>query len=56
MSRPQDDWSDAGLTAKLRAQLEEGAEEAHRSAAAFEHRRACDQLVSAYKAGRTGCP
>jgi tetratricopeptide (TPR) repeat protein len=56
MSQPQDDWSDAGLTAKLRAQLEEGAEEAHRSAAAFEHRRACDQLVSAYKAGRTGCP
>ena len=55
MSQPQDDRSDAELTAELRAQLEEGAEEARRFAAAFEHRRAY-QLVSAYKAGRTGCP
>ena len=56
MTQPPDDWSDAGLTAELRAQLEEGAEEARRSAATFEHRRAADQLISAYQAGQAGCP
>ena len=48
MTQPPDDWSDVRLTAELRAQLEEGAEEARRSAATLEHRRAAEQLISAY--------
>lgn len=55
-ARPPDDRSDDGLTADLREQLEEGAEEARRFAAALEHQRAARQLVSAYHAGRTACP
>jgi tetratricopeptide (TPR) repeat protein len=56
MTRPPDDRSDDGLTAELRAQLEEGAEEARRFAAVLEHRRAARQLVSTYQAGRAACP
>ena len=56
MTRPPDDRSDDGLTAELREQLEEGAEEARRLAAVLEHQRAAGQLVSAYQAGRTACP
>jgi predicted negative regulator of RcsB-dependent stress response len=56
MTRPPDDRSDDALTAELREQLEEGAEEARRLAAALEHQRAARQLVSAYQAGRAACP
>jgi predicted negative regulator of RcsB-dependent stress response len=56
MTRPPDDRSDEGLTAELREQLEEGAEEARRLAAVLEHQRAARQLVSAYQAGRAACP
>jgi hypothetical protein len=48
MTRPPDDRSDDGLTAELREQLEEGAEEARRLAALLEHQRAARRLVSAY--------
>jgi hypothetical protein len=56
MTRPPDDRSDEGLPAELREQLEEGAEEARRFAAALEHQHAARQLVSAYQAGRPACP
>jgi tetratricopeptide (TPR) repeat protein len=56
MTRPPDDRSDDRLTAELREQLEEGAEEARRFAAVLEHQRAARQLVSAYQAGRAACP
>ena len=56
MTQPPDDRSDDGLTAELRAQLEEGAEEAGRFAAVLEHQRAARQLVSAHQAGRAACP
>jgi cellulose synthase operon protein C len=56
MTQPPDDRSDDGLIAELRAQLEEGAEEARRFAGALEHRRAARQLVSAYQAGQAACP
>src|SRR5215218_5173517 len=56
MTRPPEDRSDDGLTAELREQLEEGAEEARRLAAVLEHQRAARQLVSAYQAGQAACP
>jgi tetratricopeptide (TPR) repeat protein len=56
MTQPPDDRADDGLTAELRAQLEEGTEEAGRFAAVLEHQRAAYQLVSAYHAGRAACP
>jgi predicted negative regulator of RcsB-dependent stress response len=56
MTQPPDERPDDGLTAELRAQLEEGSEDARRAATAFEHRRAARQLVSAYEAGRAACP
>jgi tetratricopeptide (TPR) repeat protein len=56
MTQPPDDRADNGLTAELRAQLEEGTEEARRFAAALEHQRAARQLVSAYQAGQAACP
>jgi tetratricopeptide (TPR) repeat protein len=56
MTHPPDDRSDDGLTAELREQLEQGAEEARRFAAVLEHHRAAHQLVSAYQAGREACP
>jgi tetratricopeptide (TPR) repeat protein len=56
MAQPPHDRADDGLTAELRAQLEEGTEEARRFAAALEHQRAVRQLVSAYQAGRAACP
>jgi predicted negative regulator of RcsB-dependent stress response len=56
MAQPPDDRADDGLTAELRAQLEEGAEEAGRLAALLEHQRAARQLVSALQAGRAACP
>ena len=56
MAQPPDDRADDGLTAELRAQLEESAEDARRFAAALEHQRAVRQLVSAYQAGRAACP
>jgi tetratricopeptide (TPR) repeat protein len=56
MAQPPDDRADDGLTAELRAQLEEGTEEARRFAAVLEHQRAARQLVSAHQAGRAACP
>jgi predicted negative regulator of RcsB-dependent stress response len=56
MTRPPEDRADDGLTAELRAQLEEGTEEARRFAAVLEHQRAARQLVSAFQAGRVACP
>jgi predicted negative regulator of RcsB-dependent stress response len=56
MAQPPDDRADDGLTAELREQLEEGAEEAQRFAALLEHQRATPQLVSAHQAGRATCP
>jgi tetratricopeptide (TPR) repeat protein len=56
MAQPPDDRADDGLTAELRAQLEDGAEEAQRFAALLEHQRATPQLVSAYQAGQATCP
>jgi predicted negative regulator of RcsB-dependent stress response len=56
MAQPPDDRADDGLTAELRAQLEEAGEEAGRFAAILEHQRVARQLVSAYQAGRATCP
>jgi hypothetical protein len=56
MTQPPDDRADDGLTAELRAQLEEGTEEARRFAAVLEHQRAARQLVSDYQAGQAACP